>query len=81
MDRGVSVRGGLRVDAFPQPGKLGPQFELAERKSIPLAIVADPEHLAAGTLEVRDLATRQSTRVARAELAAWLRDHLAPAGD
>ena len=36
--------------------------------------------LAAGTLEVRDLATRQSTPVARAELAAWLRDHLAPAG-
>jgi len=71
---------GLRVDSFPQPGKLGPQFELAQRKDIPFAVVADPGRLAAGTLEVRDLGTRQSAQVARAELAAWLRDRLASAG-
>jgi histidyl-tRNA synthetase len=71
---------GLGVDSFPQPGKLGPQFELAQRKDIPFAVVADPGRIAAGTLEVRDLATRQSAQVPRAELAAWLRDRLASAG-
>jgi hypothetical protein len=37
--------------------------------------------LRAGTLEVRDLATRQSTPVARAELGAWVRGRLALADD
>src|SRR5262245_6305490 len=64
---------GLAVDGFPHAGKLGPQFELGQRKGIPFAVVADPEALRAGELEVRDLASRQSTRLARAELAAWLR--------
>ncbi len=69
---------GLRVDGFPHATKLGPQFALAQQKGIPYAIVAAPEALAAGTLEVRDLATRQSTAVPRAELAAWLRARTAP---
>ena len=67
---------GLSVDVFPHAAKLGPQFELAERKRIPYAIVADPEKIRTNTLEVRDLATRQSTPVARAELPAWLRQRL-----
>jgi histidyl-tRNA synthetase len=70
----AELRGaGLRVDGFPHAGKLGPQFELAERKGIPFAIVADPETLRGGSLEVRELATRQSTPVPRGELATWLR--------
>ena len=64
---------GLAVDGFPHAGKLGPQFELGQRKGIPFAVVADPGALRTGELEVRDLATRQSTRLARAKLAAWLR--------
>jgi histidyl-tRNA synthetase len=63
---------GVRVDVFPHATKLGSQFELAERKGIPYAIVADVERLRAGTVEVRELTARQSTPVARAELAAWL---------
>ncbi len=68
---------GLRVDAFPHAAKLGTQYALAERKGIPFAVIADPEKLRAGTLEVRDLAIRQSAAVARPELAAWLRARLA----
>ena len=71
---------GLRVDVFPHAAKLGAQFDLAERKRIPYAIVADAQKLSADTLEVRELATRQSTPVARAELAAWLRGRLIGAG-
>jgi histidyl-tRNA synthetase len=72
---------GLRVDGFPQPGKLGPQFELAQRKDIPFAVVVEPDALRAGTLKVRDLATRGDTAVARDELGAWLRRRLPPASD
>ena len=67
---------GLAVDGFPHAGKLGPQFELGQRKGIGFAVVCDPEALRAGTLEVRDLATRQSARVPRAELPAWVRARL-----
>ena len=67
---------GLAVDGSPHAGKLGPQFELGQRKGIGFAVVCDPEALRAGTLEVRDLATRQSARVPRAELPAWVRARL-----
>lgn len=69
---------GLRVDLFPHAARLGVQFELAERKRIPYAIAADPEKLRTDSFEVRDLAKRESTRVERADLAGWLRSHLAP---
>jgi histidyl-tRNA synthetase len=67
---------GVRVDVFPHATKLGAQFEYAERKRIPYAIVADAAKLAADALEVRDLATRQSVPVGRAALGAWLRARL-----
>src|SRR5262249_43814192 len=67
---------GLRVDVFPHAAKIGAQFELAERKGIPFALVADPARLEAGALEVRDLRARQSTQVERGELAAWLRSRI-----
>jgi histidyl-tRNA synthetase len=65
---------GLRVDGFPHAAGLGSQLELAERKGIPFAVVADADTLAAGTLEVREIATRQRASVPVAELAAWLRE-------
>jgi len=63
---------GLRVDVFPHAAKLGSQFDVADRKRIPYAIVADAEKLRTDSLEVRDLAARQSTPVARRDLGAWL---------
>jgi histidyl-tRNA synthetase len=68
---------GLRVDVFPHATKPGAQFELAERKGIPYAIVADPEKLASGALEVRDLAARKNESVPRGAVADWLRQRLA----
>jgi len=65
---------GVRVDVFPHAAKLAVQYEVAERKRIPFAIVADTEKLRADALEVRELATRKNAHVPRAGLAAWLRD-------
>src|SRR5262249_24841478 len=77
----AELRGtGVRVDCFPQPGKLGQQFELAQRKGIPFAVVIEPDAVRTGTLKVRDLATRRETAVARDELGTWLRSRLPPAG-
>jgi histidyl-tRNA synthetase len=67
---------GIRVDVFPHATKLVAQYELAERKGIPFAIVADAAGLGAGILEVRDLAARKNTPVPRAEIAGWLRARL-----
>ena len=64
---------GVRVDVFPHAAKLAAQYEVAERKRIPFAIVADADRLRADALEVRELATRQNTAVPRSGLAAWLR--------
>jgi histidyl-tRNA synthetase len=75
---GVTLRdGGVRADVFPHSTKLGTQFELAEKKGIPFAIVVDVAKIQSGTAEVRDLRARKSTPVAVRDLAAWLRDRLA----
>jgi histidyl-tRNA synthetase len=63
----------LRVDVSSYAGKLGAQFDLADRKGIPYAIVADAEKLRTNTLEIRDLATRQNEAMPREQLAEWLR--------
>jgi len=68
---------GLRVDVFPHAAKLGAQFDLADRKRIPFAVVADPDKLRADALELRDLAARQNTPVARREIPARIRARLA----
>ena len=74
IELGITLRSaGLRADVFPGAGKLGPQYELAERKQIAWAVIADAGKIAAGTVEVRSMTTRQNTAVAIAELAAWLR--------
>jgi histidyl-tRNA synthetase len=59
-------KAGVRVDVFPHAAKLPAQYEVAERKRIPYAIVADAEKLRAAALEIRDLAARkQHGRAAR----------------
>jgi histidyl-tRNA synthetase len=64
---------GLSVDVFPGAAKLGSQYELAERKGIPFAVLADPS---ARELSVRLLATRQNTALPRSEVGAWIRKRL-----
>ncbi len=73
VELGLTLRAqGVRADVFPGAGKLLPQYELAERKGIPLAVIADASKIAAGTVDVRSLAERQNTGVAVPELAAFI---------
>jgi histidyl-tRNA synthetase len=61
------------VDVFPGAPKLSAQYELAERKGIPFAVLADPK---AAEISVRDLSTRQNTALPRSELGVWIRGRL-----
>jgi histidyl-tRNA synthetase len=67
---------GVRVDVFPHAAKVAAQYELADRKRIPYAVIVDPAKLRDGTVEVRDLKARRNESVGRAELAEWIRSRL-----
>jgi histidyl-tRNA synthetase len=73
----AELRGdGVRVDVFPHATKVAAQYELADRKRIPYAVIADPDKLRDGTVEVRDLHARRNESVGRAELAQWILTHV-----
>lgn len=67
-------RAGLDVEAWlGAPGKLGKQFQYAAGRKIPYAIVLGPDELAEGVVALKNLATGEQTRVARAALPEVLR--------
>src|SRR5262245_61162926 len=47
---------GLGVEVYPEPKKLGQQFQYAERRGFTLALIAGPDELAAGRWKIKDLA-------------------------
>ena len=51
---------GLSVEVMLEQKKLGQQFELAERKGIPLALICGEDEAAAGTVNLRELGSRRS---------------------
>lgn len=58
----ATLRGaGLSVDVYPDQRKLGQQFEFAERKGIAAAVICGEGEQRAGTVNVRDLRTRENT--------------------
>jgi histidyl-tRNA synthetase len=72
IELGLSLRAaGVRADVYPGTGKLPTQYELAEKKRIRFAIIADAAKIAAGAIDVRTLATRENATVLIGELAAW----------
>lgn len=64
---------GLRVDLYPEGGRLGQQFKYADQKGIRLAAVLGPDEIVAGTVTLKDLATREQSTVSRGEAAASVR--------
>lgn len=71
---------GLRVELYPeapaednQKGALVKQFQYAQARGIPFAAVIGKPELAAGTVSLRTLATRQDEPRPRADVAAYLK--------
>jgi len=51
---------GFSAEVYPEPKKLGAQFKYAEAKDIPLALIVGGDEAAAGTVNLKDLKSRES---------------------
>lgn len=67
---------GLGVEVFPEPKKLGNQLKYADRRGFRAAVIAGPDELAAGTCQVKNLATGDSATISLAGSAGALVEHL-----
>jgi histidyl-tRNA synthetase len=54
---------GFGVEVFPEPKKLGQQLKYADRRGFRVALVAGENEFAAGTIQVKNLATTESQTV------------------
>jgi histidyl-tRNA synthetase len=54
---------GVGVEFYPEPKKLGQQLKYADRRGFRLAVIAGENEFAAGTCQIKDLRTAQSTTV------------------
>ena len=52
---------GIGVEVYPEPKKLGQQLQYADRRGFRVALIAGEREFAAGTCQVKDLATTQSS--------------------
>ena len=55
--------GGVAVEFFPEPKKLGQQLKLAAARGFPAALVIGGDEFAKGTAQLKQLATQQSTTI------------------
>jgi histidyl-tRNA synthetase len=62
-------RSGVGVEFYPEPKKLGAQLKYADRRGFRLAVVVGADEWSAGTCQIKDLASGQSTTVPLAEAA------------
>lgn len=61
---------GIATEVFLGVGKLKKQFQYADRKSIPLAVVAGPDELAQGLVTLKDLRAGAQRTLSREDLPA-----------
>lgn len=55
---------GIGVELYPEPKRLGQQLKYADRRGFRIALIAGEDELAAGTCQVKDLASGESQAVA-----------------
>lgn len=71
-------RHGIAVEVYPEAKKVGKQLEYANRKGHSLVLIAGSDEFAAGTWQVKTLATGEQQTVADAELAEAVQQRLNP---
>jgi histidyl-tRNA synthetase len=64
---------GLGVEVFADAKKIGQQLQYAEKRGFRVALIAGPDEFAKGMWKVKDLARREETSVAEAEVAGAIR--------
>ena len=66
-------RGGLRVDIYPEPEKLGKQFKYASGGRVPFVAIVGDDERAQGTVSIKDLRSGDQQTVRRGEAAQHVR--------
>ena len=61
---------GIGAELFPEPKKIGQQLQYADRRGFRIALIAGERELAAGTCQVKDLASKTSAEVPLADIPA-----------
>jgi histidyl-tRNA synthetase len=65
-------RGGLRVDLYPDPDKLGRQFKHAASRHAPFVAIVGEDERAQGRVSIKDLRSGDQQTIARSEAAQFL---------
>ena len=55
--------GGMAVEFFPEPKRMGQQLKLASKRGFPAALVIGSDEFAAGTAQLKNLAAQQSQTI------------------
>jgi histidyl-tRNA synthetase len=55
--------GGVAVEFYPEPRKLGQQLKLAAKRGFPAALVIGSDEFAAGTAQLKDMAAQTTTTI------------------
>jgi histidyl-tRNA synthetase len=63
----------IGTEVFPEAKKLAAQLKYAEGRGFRVALIAGPDEFAQGLWKVKDLARREETAVAEADVAARIR--------
>jgi histidyl-tRNA synthetase len=65
--------GGIRVEVYPEPDKLGKQFKYAAATGIPRVAVIGSDERARGVVTIKDMRAAEQIPVPRHELREWLK--------
>jgi len=64
--------GGLRVDVYPEPDKLGKQFKYASSRNVPFVAIVGDDEKANGAVSVKDMNSGAQQTLPRADVAAFI---------
>jgi histidyl-tRNA synthetase len=65
-------RGGLRVDVYPEPDRLGRQFKYASSRNVPFVTILGDDERARGNVSIKDLQSGDQASVPRGEAVRYL---------
>src|SRR5262245_45209286 len=69
-------RGGLRVEVYPEPDKLGKQFKYASSRNVPFVVIEGDDERTSGTVAIKDMRSGDQASVPRAEAAGYIRQRI-----
>src|SRR5262249_38695124 len=68
--------GGLRVEVYPEPDKLGKQFKYASGRNVPFVAIEGDDERAAGAGAIKDMRSGEQTSIPKNEAAQFVRARL-----